>query len=50
MMEGVKDNKNEDNDNNGDKKNFPLIRRSISIISFISCEKENVNVDKINQN
>jgi hypothetical protein len=48
IMRDIGDGKNENNDNNGDKKNSPLIRRSISIISFIFYEEERANVGKDN--
>jgi hypothetical protein len=49
MMENIiKNNRNENNDNNRDKKNSPLIRRSTPIISLVPCEKERINIGKIN--
>jgi hypothetical protein len=47
-MENNKNNKNENDDNDGYKKSFPLIQRSILIISLVLYEKERVNIDKAN--
>jgi hypothetical protein len=50
MVEDVGDNKDKDDGNNDYKKNFSLMRRSIFIISFISCEEKRINIGRINQN
>ncbi len=41
--------RDEDNDDDHDKKNSLLIRRLIFITSLVPCEKERVNIGKINQ-
>jgi hypothetical protein len=50
VIGNIRDDRNEGDDNNNYKKNSPSMRRSISIISFVSCEEERANIDKINQN
>jgi hypothetical protein len=51
MVKDVEDGRDEDDGDDGDdghKKNSPLIRRSVPIISFISCEEERINIGKAN--
>jgi hypothetical protein len=48
IMEDIRNNRDENDDDNDYKEIFPLIQRSISIISLVSCEKERTNIDKAN--
>jgi hypothetical protein len=48
MKDIIGNSKNGNNDNNRNKKNFPLIRRSIFIISLVFCEGERTDIGRIN--
>jgi hypothetical protein len=48
MLKDIKNDRNKNDGDNNYKKKFSLIRRSISIISLIFCEKKLANIDKAN--